>query len=86
MPSWRFGCLGRDKYKHFLAGLGISISVTLLLELFRLPHAQALGFAVALVVGVGKEVLHDWLMGRGTPEVLDALCTAVGGATVFLLL
>ena len=86
MPSWRFGCLGRDKYKHFLAGVGISLCVSLLLEILGAPYTRDIGFAVALVVGVGKEVFHDWLMGRGTPEVLDALCTAAGGAMVLLLL
>jgi len=30
-------------------------------------------FVIILVVGLLKELIHDWLMGKGTPEVDDQI-------------
>lgn len=59
-----------DKLLHFTMGV-------LLALVFGLP--------VALVVGVAKEVIWDWKLKRGTPEVLDIVATALGAIIVYLL-
>ena len=86
MKRWRLGGWGQDKYKHLLGGVGISICVTLLLETIGVPFSREIGFLSALTIGLLKEVVYDWLLGRGTPEVFDAVATGAGGGLIFLLM
>ena len=86
MQRWRFGGWGTDKWQHFLAGAGIAICASIALEAANVTHAHEIGLVIAIAVGAGKEVVHDWIMGRGTPEVLDFLCTALGGILAYLIL
>ena len=60
-----------DKKLHFAMGLCIA----LLLGLFN----PLLGFAVAVGAGALKEIV-DQLGGKGTPEFMDFVFTALGGA------
>ncbi len=63
--------MGRDKFLHFLAGFGIAVSAAT----FTTP---TVGFCIAGAVGIAKELVWDRLLGRGTPEILDAVWTFVG--------
>jgi len=69
----------KDKQKHFLAGLALSILAGLL-------FCPLTGLIVAAVVGALKEIVWDWLLKRGTPEFLDFVATALGGLVVYLIL
>lgn len=75
-----------DKVKHFMAGYVIAnvsngVFQILLPEntRFRVLKASLLGFATATAVGIAKEVYDD-KCNCGTPEVKDAVATALGGA------
>ena len=63
----------KDKQKHFLAGLALSLLAGLLL-------CPIVGLATAAVVGALKEIIWDWLLKKGTPEFLDFVATVAGGA------
>ena len=75
---WIFGSWGEDKVKHLLGGVGLSIFG----YLFISPLA---GLLLGSVIGICKELIWDWYLRRGTPEVLDALCTIFGAALVWIL-
>ena len=62
----------KDKKLHLLAGLALSI----LAGLFVYP---LIGLATAAVVGALKEIIWDWLLKKGTPELLDFVATVAGG-------
>jgi hypothetical protein len=62
----------KDKQKHFLAGLALSI-------LAGLSFCPLIGLATAAVVGALKEIIWDWLLKKGTPEFLDFVATVAGG-------
>jgi hypothetical protein len=78
-----------DKIKHLKAGglcallgglLGLMLQVTN-------PALQPWLFALAalLAAATGKELLWDWMLGRGTPSVADALFTLPVGLLVVLV-
>jgi len=54
----------KDKWKHLLAGLALSLLAGLL-------FCPIVGLATAVMVGALKEVIWDWLLKKGTPEFLD---------------
>ena len=62
----------RDKKKHFWAGLALAI----IAGVFLCP---LIGLATAAVVGALKEIIWDWLLKKGTPELLDFVATVAGG-------
>ncbi len=62
----------RDKKLHIYAGLALS----LVAGLFVSPHW---GLIVAATVGALKEIIWDWLLKKGTPELLDFVATVLGG-------
>ena len=62
----------KDKAMHFCAGLALSILAGLLYTPFW-------GLATAAVVGALKEIIWDWLLKKGTPELLDFVATVAGG-------
>jgi len=71
--------MGIDKLKHFTAGMIIFwASFVLFGVAFRefWPHLSML---LVIVVGVGKELVWDWLLERGYPCIFDATCTVLGG-------
>lgn len=61
-----------DKLAHFLAG----IAVAALAHPFGVVPALLLTLAAA----IGKEILDA--KGNGTPEILDAVATLLGGAVL----
>jgi len=44
------------------------------------------GLIVAAVVGALKEIVWDWLLKKGTSELLDFVATVAGGAIGYTLL
>lgn len=61
----------KDKKLHLLAGLALSLLAGLLLS-------PLWGLVTASVIGALKELIWDWLLKKGTPELLDFVAT-VGG-------
>jgi hypothetical protein len=88
----RWFILQKDKLKHAIAGVALSIVAGLFLCLVAglIPWtwlqvviagvgAAGFGFLVAAVVGAAKEIIWDGFLKRGTPEWL-------GGAIGSLIL
>jgi len=83
--------IGRDKIKHFFAGLAIAIVAGLLLypiivwlpwgwlRVFVMMGQVGFGLFVASLVGALKELVWDKWWKRGHPEWLDFWATALGG-------
>lgn len=67
----------RDKLKHLSVGVGISL-------VFGVQFSPLIGLIAAAIVGALKEIIWDWLLKRGTPEFLDFLATALGGAIAYM--
>jgi len=44
------------------------------------------GLVTAAVVGALKEIIWDWLLKKGTPELLDFVATVAGGVIGYTLL
>lgn len=87
--------LAPDKQKHFCAGLAIAIlagPLIYLLVSFRWPEIAVFltipltGVIIATVVGAIKELIWDWILKKGTPELLDFLATTIGGTVGYLIL
>jgi uncharacterized MnhB-related membrane protein len=68
----RWFILQKDKLKHAIAGVALSIVAGLL-------FCPLVGLATAAVVGALKEIIWDWLLKKGTPELLDFVTTVAGG-------
>ena len=68
----RWFILQKDKLKHAIAGVALFIVA----GLFVYP---LIGLATAAVVGALKEIIWDWLLKKGTPELLDFVATVLGG-------
>ena len=62
----------KDKWKHLLVGLVLSLLAGLL-------FCPIVGLATAAVVGTLKEIIWDRLLKKGTPELLDFVATGAGG-------
>ena len=74
---WHYILMGaipipKDKKLHLLAGLALSLLAGLL-------FCPLTGFITAAVVGALKEIVWDWLLKKGTPELLDFVATVAGG-------
>ena len=70
--------IARDKLLHAAGGLAIALATLLL------TGDAALGFILALFVGIGKEVV-DFLRGAGhTADPWDVLATAAPGFVLWL--
>jgi len=67
----------QDKLKHLLTGVGIGL-------IFGVQFSPLIGLIAAAIVGALKEIIWDWLLKRGTPEFLDFLATAFGGAIAYM--
>ena len=69
----------QDKKKHLLAGLALAIIAGLL-------FCPLVGLVTAAVVGALKEIIWDWLLKKGTPELLDFVATVAGGVIGYVLI
>ena len=62
----------QDKLKHLLTGIGIGL-------IFGVLFSPLIGLITAAIVGALKEIIWDWLLKKGTPELLDFAATVLGG-------
>ena len=69
--------LDYDKLLHLIAGIYICMFFSILIS-------NIVGLIMVIIIGVGKELIWDNLMKKGTPEILDAVWTVVGGLSVFV--
>jgi drug/metabolite transporter superfamily protein YnfA len=69
-----------DKMQHLIGGMALALYGA---ALTLLPWWAA-GLALAAAGGIGKEV-WDKLTGRGTPEVMDAVATVLGGLVLIVI-
>ena len=67
----------QDKLKHLLTGMGIGL-------IFGVQFSPLIGLIAAAIVGTLKEIIWDWLLKKGTPEFMDFLATALGGAIAYM--
>ena len=76
-----------DKVLHMIAGFAIMVNCTVIINLFfQLPVfvAAVLSLLLSIAVGCIKE-LWDRFTGNGTPEMLDAVMTAIGAIIGYVL-
>ena len=71
------GYIEEDKVKHFAAGHGISMVSYLCLKNTKKPVLKST--LIAILAGGLKEGVYDLLMKKGTPSIMDAVWTGVGG-------
>lgn len=78
----------KDEFKHFIVCLIIS---ALILVLFRIEfnplgwkvwhwynYDAGLAFVLTSAIAIGKEVIYDKLLGKGTPQFYDAVWGVIG--------
>lgn len=70
--------VGKDKIKHFLGGLAISILVTFV-------FTPMWGLIAAVIAGASKEA-YDKASGKGKVEWLDFWATVAGGILGYIIL
>ena len=69
--------LPQDKANHLIYGLLMFMVMT--------PFTGALLAVLAVaIIGALKEIIHDKLMGKGTPDFWDFVATAAGGILGFI--
>lgn len=69
-----------DKTKHALVGFAIAFVFTAILAFFINPsYALLIGWGIAGLAGVVKDVVWDKWLGKGTFELLDIWVTILGG-------
>ena len=69
--------LPQDKANHLIYGLLMFMVMT--------PFTGALlAVLTVAIIGALKEIIHDKLMGKGTPDFWDFVATAAGGALGFI--
>ncbi len=66
-----------DKANHFIYGF-------LLFFISNLFLNEIYSFSIVLIIALLKEIVHDKLLGRGTPDYKDVLFTIIP-AVLFLL-
>lgn len=67
----------QDKLEHLLTGIGIGL-------IFGVLSSPLIGLIAAAMIGALKEIIWDWLLKKGTPEFMDFLATALGGAIAYM--
>lgn len=68
----------RDYLLHLIAGTYIYLLVCLL------TSNNLLAMLSVILIGVGKELVYDKWLGRGTPEIEDAIITILGGVVILI--
>ena len=69
--------LDYDKLLHLVAGIYICMFFSILIN-------NVIGLIMVIIIAIGKELIWDNLMKKGTPEIMDAVWTAIGGLSVFV--
>ena len=87
LASW-IGKIPKDKKDHGILGriIGFPLVFIGIIAGLCLFEDKVLGMLIGgnsgavfahLLFSIGKEVIHDWLLGRGNPEVLDAVASSL---------
>ena len=70
-----------DKKDHVLLGMSIGYPLQILgliLDLITgIPIFFLIGTLIALLIVGGKEVIWDWILGKGNPEWWDFIASAI---------
>jgi hypothetical protein len=61
--------LADDKKDHVILGIIIGFPLVMLLGVY--------GGLIAITLVGAKEVVHDWLFKKGTPEMMDFIASAI---------
>lgn len=69
----------KDKRRHFLAGLIITVAVSVLSGLLGCPHSITAGAVAGMSSGLLWEI-GQAITKRGNADPVDAIATAVGSA------
>ena len=71
-----------DKTKHFIATAAITLAVLAIFAVIQHPYMWGWDKAVALLAGctaaLGKELVWDKMLGKGTPDFYDFLAGVCG--------
>lgn len=70
--------LRHDLLKHFLGGFLIYAMTYVLL-------GNIIALMASILIGIGKEVVYDKLMNKGTPEFIDDLYVIIPALLMFLI-
>ncbi|MEO6301758.1 MAG: hypothetical protein ABIP51_01170 [Bacteroidia bacterium] len=72
-----------DKTKHFYVAMGASVSVGELLYKKTNLHgiSSLVGILSGIAITIGKETIYDKKLGRGTPNLNDAIVGCFGSIT-----
>ena len=65
-----------DKQLHLLGGYVITLTLA--------PIGIWTALAACTLIAAAKELVHDYAMKRGTPEVMDWLATVAGGLAALI--
>lgn len=79
----------KDAIKHYSVSVVGSFLVTFFLFLFIRDKELAIyiGSMIMFLIGILKEVVWDWLMGKGVPSLADITSDAMGvGTAMFLMM
>lgn len=69
----------KDKVYHIIAGIIISAGTIIMSSYtFSLGFSCLLGFLLASIVGILKELVWDGFLGLGTKSLYDAIATIIG--------
>ena len=79
----------KDAIKHYSVSVIGSFLITFFLFLLIKDKEIAIyiGPMIMFIIGISKEVVWDWLMGRGVPSLADITSDAMGvGTAMFLMI
>lgn len=66
----------KDKLYHFFVGAWLGF--------FLINISPFYGFGAVILIALGKEIVWDDWMKKGTPELWDFVFTVMGGLLIFL--
>lgn len=71
--------IAKDKLKHLVLGslitLVVAIAIIVIWNPILHPEIVLISGIVGCLAGIGKELIWDKLLGKGTPEFADAYAT-----------
>ena len=72
-----FGSLKHDKLLHFFYGSIISFISVLIFGVY--------GLWITVIIAAAKEIIWDYLMKKGSPELLDFIFTIIPAGMLLIL-
>lgn len=68
----------RDKLLHLVGGVYLYLLLSIIID-------SSLACGITIIIGIGKEVVWDKRLGKGTPEILDTAMTSIGALSIYIL-